>query len=94
MYPFAFTLVPALASSEAAKRCMNVTVQADLSVRIGVLGNVEVPQTSLEATSFIQDLSQEGQNYSGTVLNGCQTTSKTYNISMRFCVQLSGLVIQ
>ncbi|KAL9124992.1 MAG: hypothetical protein Q9217_005747 [Psora testacea] len=61
-----------------------MTVPVPISARTGIF-NIPVPQTNLEVTSFIQNNTQQGRNFSETVLTGYKTTAGTYNISTQFC---------
>ena len=81
----AVSAISLLASLATAKKCMNATVIVDVSTRTGVFGNVKVPQTNSDATAFIQNLAQQGRNYTAAALTGYQTTAKSYNISTQFC---------
>lgn len=74
-----------LVGSAAAKVCINQTVAVDISARTGVF-NIAVPQTNLQATTFIQNSTQQGRNFTEVALTGYATTSGTYNISTQFCV--------
>ena len=80
------TLAPfaLLVSSAAAKTCKNLTVPVTISARTAIF-KYDVPQTNSDATAFIQDLTQQGRNFSDTIVTGYQTTSGTYNISAQFC---------
>lgn len=80
----ALTLV-ILAGSVAAKICINQTVAVDIAARTGVF-NIAVPQTNLDATTFIQNNTQQGRNFTEVALAGYATTAGTYNISTQFCI--------
>ena len=73
-----------LAGLAAAKICTNMTVQVDISARTAVFDVANV-QTNLDATTFIQNLTRPGQNFTEIVLSGYTTTSGIYNISTQFC---------
>ena len=77
-----------LAGSAAAKTCINMTVPVTISARTGIF-NIAVPQTNLDATTFIQNQTQQGRNFTQTALSGYATTSGTYNISAQFCMPSS-----
>ena len=74
-----------LALTAAAKKCVNVTVPVDISARTAVF-DLPVPQTNSDATAFIQNLTQQGRNFTDLVLSGYQTTAGKYQISAQFCV--------
>ena len=84
MYAHKGLALALLAGSAAAKQCTNMTVPVDISARTGVF-NIPIPQTNLDATAFIQNLTRQGQNFSEVALSGYATTSGTYNISAQFC---------
>jgi len=73
-----------LAGFAATKQCMNMSVPVTIAARTGIF-NIDVPQTSLDATIFIQNQTQQGRNFSDLALTGYTTTSGTYNISAQFC---------
>jgi len=79
------TALALFAASVTGKRCINATVPVDLSVRHAVF-NLAVPQTNLEATDFIRNQTQQGRNFTNTVLTGYNTTVGRYNISTQFCM--------
>ena len=84
MYTSSGLAAALLVASVAAKTCVNVTVPVDISARTGVF-NLAVPQTNLDSTTFIQNLTQQGRNYTETALSGYATTSGKYDISAQFC---------
>ena len=77
-----------LAGSAAAKTCINMTVPVTISARTGVF-NIAVPQTNSDATTFNQNQTQQGRNFTATALAGYATTSGTYDISTQFCMPSS-----
>ncbi|KAL9124757.1 MAG: hypothetical protein Q9175_008184 [Cornicularia normoerica] len=80
--------VVVLAGSAAAKTCMNLTVPVTISARTAVF-DITLPQTNLDATTFAQNQTQQGQNFTMTALSGYATTAGTYNISAEFCMPSS-----
>lgn len=84
----AFTLlsIALLAASAAAKQCTNFTVPVTISARTGVFGNSATIETSLDATTFAQNMTRQGRNYTAQALTGYKTTEGTYNISATYCV--------
>jgi hypothetical protein len=84
-----YTVLATLAASAAAKKCVNMTVPVTISARQGIF-DIAVPQTSLEATDFVRNMTQQGRNFTETVLTGYNTTAGTYNISAQFCMPSSG----
>jgi len=81
MYTTTLLTSALLAGSAAAKSCLNFTVPVTISARTGVFGNSATIETNLDPTTFAQNMTQQGRNYSATALTGYQTTSGTYNIS-------------
>ena len=91
MYAHKALALAALVGSAAAKQCTNMTVPVNISARNGIF-DIAIPQTNLDATTFIQNLTRQGQNFSEVALSGYATTSGTYNISTQFCVPSAGNV--
>jgi len=85
MYTLSIASLALLACSAAAKQCTNMTVMVDISARTAVF-DVPVPQTNLEATAFIQNFTQQGRNFTNTILTGYKTTAGKYNVSTQFCI--------
>ena len=77
-------LIGILSTTVAAKTCVNLTVPVDISARNGVF-NIAVPETPLDSTTFIQNLTQQGRNFTQTALTGYATVSGKYDISAQFC---------
>ena len=77
--------VAVFAASVAAKTCTNLTVPVTIAARTGVF-NILVPQTNFDATAFIQNQTQQGRNFTETVLSGYATTAGSYDISAQFCM--------
>ena len=77
-------VVAALAGSAAAKTCVNLTIPIDISARTAVF-DIQVPQTNLDPTVFIQNLTQQGRNFTDVALTGYKTTTGSYDISAQFC---------
>ena len=84
MFALAFLPLALLSAAVAAKDCKNITIPVTVSARQGIF-NIDLPQTSLDATTFIQNVTRQGRNFSDTVVTGYQTVSGTYNISAQFC---------
>lgn len=88
MFPKSVITLVMLAGSAAAKTCINMTVPVTISARTGVF-NIALPETNLDATTFIQNQTQQGRNFTETALSGYATTAGTYNISAQFCMPSS-----
>jgi len=86
MHTFTLLSTALLAGSAAAKQCRNFTVPVTISARTGVFGNSATIETSLDATTFAQNMTEQGQNYTAAALTGYKTTAGTYNISATYCV--------
>ncbi|KAG6986582.1 hypothetical protein G7Y79_00077g099740 [Physcia stellaris] len=74
-----------LASSAAAKQCMNISVPVDISARTAIF-DLPIPQSNSDATAFIQNLTQQGRNFTDLALTGYKNTAGKYQISTQFCV--------
>lgn len=79
------TALAVLAATASTKRCINATVPVNLSARQAVF-NLAVPQTNLEATDFILNMTQQDRNFTDVVLTRYNTTVGTYNISTQICM--------
>lgn len=79
-------VLSALLSLAAAKKCINQTVEVEISARNGVFGKVMVPQTNLEVTNLTLRLARQGHNFTNEGLTGYDTVSGTYRISTQYCV--------
>lgn len=88
MYLSSVTALALLLAPAAAKTCVNQTIPIQVSARQAIF-DLAVPQTSLEATDFILNVTQQGRNFTNTVLTGYNTTIGTYNISTQFCLPSS-----
>ena len=84
MLAYSLPILVALAGSAVARNCVNLTIPIDISSRNGVF-NIDVPQTNLDATTFIQNTTQQGRNFTETALSGYRTVSGSYKISAQFC---------
>ena len=89
MHALTLTSLAALAAGATAKDCMNLTVPVTISARMGVF-NIPVLQTNMDATTFIQNNTRQGANFTEMALAGYQTTVGTYNISALFCKPSDG----
>ena len=65
---------------------MNLSVPVTIKSRNAVFGGMSLPVTDLDATTFIQNVTQQGQNFTATALTDYADVSGTYNISTQFCV--------
>jgi hypothetical protein len=79
-----------LATFTEAKKCVSAIVPVAATGRNGVFGNVKIPQTSLDAATFISNLSRQGHNYTQDGLTGYATINETYQISTQWCTPDSG----
>jgi hypothetical protein len=78
-----------LLGSAAAKKCINATVPVELSVQQPRF-DIAVPQTNLEVTDFILNMTQQGRSFSSVVQTGKGTITGSYNISAQFCSPSKG----
>lgn len=65
-YSVAAALFSALAS---AKKCTELTIPIEASARNGVF-KIATPATDIDVTNFILDLTQQGANYTESILSG------------------------
>jgi len=77
-----FIVTTLLATSVVAKHCQNFTVPVSITARNEIF-NVLPFETSLDVTSFVQDLLNIGGNTLGPT--GTKTVSGQYNMSVEFC---------
>ncbi|KAG4425907.1 hypothetical protein IFR04_000851 [Cadophora malorum] len=85
MYRSSITTLALFAASAAGKMCINQTVPVTLSARQAIF-DIAIPQTNLEVTDFVLNMTQQGRNFTDLALKGYDTTSGTYNISTQFCI--------
>ena len=74
-----------LATSVAAKTCINATVPVSVDSRTGLF-SIATPLTNFDATTFASNFTQQGRNFTQFALEGYQTINKQYNISTEFCM--------
>jgi hypothetical protein len=84
-YTSSFTTLALITGSVVAKKCVNMTVPVNVSARQGIF-TWPVPQSNLEVTEFVLNVTQQGRNFTAAALGGYQTTSGSYNISAQFCM--------
>ena len=68
----------------AAKQCVNITVPVRIEARNGVF-NLPTFQANLDATTFAQNFTTIGQNFTNSSLEGYATVTGEYKISAKFC---------
>ncbi|KAK4996695.1 hypothetical protein LTR66_003751 [Elasticomyces elasticus] len=83
--PFVLSL-SLLAGSVTAKTCHNFTIPVNISSRNFVFNNIATPQTNLDTTTFVQNLTTQGRNLVADALTGYATVAGIYNISAQFCI--------
>ncbi|KAK4550470.1 hypothetical protein LTR36_000049 [Oleoguttula mirabilis] len=81
--------VAALAAVASARQCQNITVPVQVSARNGKF-NQTTPVTDIDVEDFILNLTQQGTNYTASVLEGYQTVSGNYSIAATYCTPDSG----
>lgn len=57
-----------LAGLATAKMCMNMTIPISISARQAVF-DIDIPQTNLEVTDFILNITQQGRNFTNLTLD-------------------------
>ena len=85
MHLLSFAVVAFLVGLSTAKQCINQTVPVTISARTSIF-NIAVPQTNMDAITFILNETQQGRNFNEVALAGYQTTSGTYSISTEMCI--------
>ncbi|KAF2681206.1 hypothetical protein K458DRAFT_372073 [Lentithecium fluviatile CBS 122367] len=73
-----------LAGLAAARTCSNLTIPVSISSRQGQFKDVPA-ESNLDTGAFAQAFTQQGRNYSATLLEGFQTVTGNYSISAKFC---------
>ena len=84
------TVIALVTSIASAKMCNDMTVQLNLTARTGVF---DIPNliSNSDATTFVQNLTQLGQNFTEVALTGYETTAGLYSISTQFCTPTGNL---
>ena len=85
MLPLRLTQLVLLGTLTAARRCTILDVPVSISARQAIF-NIDLPQTSLDATTLIQNITQQGRNFSQIATGGYATVTGDYNISAQYCV--------
>jgi hypothetical protein len=85
MYKNSIVFLALLSGYAAARTCMNATVPVDISARQGVF-TWKIPESNLDVTEFILNVTEQGRNFTAAALGGYQTTTGRYNISTQFCM--------
>lgn len=65
-YTVAAALLATLAS---AKKCTDLTIPIEAFARNGVF-DIATPATNIEVTNFVLDLTEQGVNYTDSILSG------------------------
>jgi hypothetical protein len=84
MAPLASVGALLLAGFVSANTCSNFSIPIEISARQGVFPNIPA-ESNLEVTAFAQEFSQQGRNYSATILQGYATVQGKYEISAKYC---------
>ncbi|GAB7331401.1 hypothetical protein MBLNU13_g02824t1 [Cladosporium sp. NU13] len=79
----------AFIGSASAMHCTNLTVPVDLMARNSVF-NYTAPQNNIEVTNFILDNTQQGANYTKTLLDDYKTVKGHYKLAATYCVPGDG----
>ena len=77
-------LASCLAGSTVAKKCMNFTIPVQIDARTGVF-NIPTLKGNLDATTFAQNLTRIGGNFTNEALIGYKSNKGRYHISAKFC---------
>lgn len=73
-----------LSAREASKQCTNMTIPVTLAARNAVF-NVPTLSNNLDATTFFQNVSNIGGNFTEESLVDYRDETGTYNISAQYC---------
>ena len=73
-----------LSGQTVARICTIESVPVTISVRQGIF-DIDLPITSLDATTLAQNITQQGRNFTELVTTGYQTVEGTYDISAQYC---------
>ena len=84
MFELSLLTISLLASSIAAKQCVNVTVPVSISARQGVF-DVPTLREDLDATVFSLNYNSIKANFTEKSLTGYATIKGDYHISAKFC---------
>lgn len=84
MYSSLLLLASFVACQVLAKQCINITVPVDISARNGVF-NLPTLETNFDATTFAQNFTRIGANFTEESLLDYATVTGTYEISAQFC---------
>ncbi|KAF2146877.1 uncharacterized protein K452DRAFT_315081 [Aplosporella prunicola CBS 121167] len=85
MHPPHLAAFAALASVAAStKTCLNQTIPVTIESRNGVF-DIAIPHQNLDVTTFVQNMTRQGHNFTNEALIGYQTVAGTYNISTKYC---------
>ncbi|KAF2192372.1 hypothetical protein K469DRAFT_553285 [Zopfia rhizophila CBS 207.26] len=79
-----FTPFLLLRGFAAAKTCTNLTIPVNIESRQGLFKTIPF-EGNLDATTFSQEFTNIGQNYSNVLLKDYQTVRGQYKISAKFC---------
>ena len=81
--PLALAAV-SLIGAVAARICKDINIQLNITAQTGIF-DIPTLVTNSDATTFIQNVTQQGRNFTEIALAGYKTTAGTYCISTHFC---------
>jgi hypothetical protein len=84
MYTSSIAALAIFAAIAPAKRCRNATVPITISAK-QALFDIAIPQTNLEVTDFVLNMTKQGGNFTNSALAGYDTTTGTYNVNTQYC---------
>ncbi|KAF2482664.1 hypothetical protein BDY17DRAFT_251478 [Neohortaea acidophila] len=70
--------------------CTNLTIPVTASARNGRFPESLNPQTEVEVTNFVLELTRQGTNFTQASLEGYATVSGTFNITATYCQPAAG----
>ncbi|KAH6660276.1 Alpha/Beta hydrolase protein [Truncatella angustata] len=77
-------ILAGFAAAAAARQCQNLTIPITISARNGIF-NLAAPETNVDVTNFILDLTQPGNNLTNKALTGYATIAGTYKVEATYC---------
>jgi pimeloyl-ACP methyl ester carboxylesterase len=72
-----------------ARQCQNITVPVTITGRNAKF-SIATPQTNIEVTNFILDLTQQGANYTQQIFQEFNDVSGSYELAMTYCTPDKG----
>ncbi|KJZ76374.1 hypothetical protein HIM_04103 [Hirsutella minnesotensis 3608] len=78
-----------LVAARNGKRCKNIAIPFYLTAR-NVVFNTHIPNSQIEVTNFMLDLTRHGRNLTNELMTGYRQVSGVYELSTTYCEPKSG----